>query len=239
MSVVDPAAKLGRAISPQAVEPGVSVSFGSVEAVNADGTLDVAVRGGMLEGVRAAGDAATATVGDCITVATAGRLSVANGIIGGFVSKQELDELEALLGISSGGGCSMTDLMWDMANPVGSVRQFCTDFDPNDVRGEWKRIKGRFLLASSSSYEAGSAGGEAEHTLTVSEMPSHMHDPGNIYLYAHDNSGGNSAAGHRSVWTNTADKSYTVMNKTASTGGSQPHNNMPPYLAVNTWRRVA
>lgn len=219
-------------------KPRDSHVYGRVESVNADGSYEVKLNASSVTARCSA--CCTASAGDrVLVVIKADGKCAAVGRVGGLIAPSELDELEALLGISSGGGCSMTDLMWDMANPVGSVRQFCTDFDPNDVRGEWKRIKGRFLLASSSSYEAGSAGGEAEHTLTVSEMPSHMHDPGNIYLYSHDNSGGNSAAGHRSVWTNTADKSYTVMNKTASTGGSQPHNNMPPYLAVDTWRRVA
>ena len=37
--------------------------------------------------------------------------------------------------------------------------------------GTWERIQGRFLLAASDEYEAGSSGGEATHKLTVSEMP--------------------------------------------------------------------
>lgn len=103
MSIADPAARLGRGISPEPARPGVSVDFGTVEAVNADGTLDVSVRGGLLKGIKAAGDAVVAKAGDPIVVTTKGRLSVANGIVGGFVTKQELDELEELLGISPGG----------------------------------------------------------------------------------------------------------------------------------------
>ena len=39
----------------------------------------------------------------------------------------------------------------------------------------WSKIEGRFLLGASSSYAINSTGGEATHTLTISEMPSHNH----------------------------------------------------------------
>jgi microcystin-dependent protein len=43
--------------------------------------------------------------------------------------------------------------------------------------GTWTRIVDRFLLGGSSvSYEIGSTGGEAEHTLSIYEMPKHTHD---------------------------------------------------------------
>lgn len=121
--------------------------------------------------------------------------------------------------------------MWDMAHPVGSIMQVSGGFDPNDVRGEWERVEGRFLLAASSAYADGSTGGEATHKLTVSEMPSHAHSSnvwgyvsGTEYGYITNNAGSNI--------------SFTKWD-TSKVGGSAAHNNMPPYLAVNTWRRVA
>ena len=41
--------------------------------------------------------------------------------------------------------------------------------------GLWTKIKDRFLLASGDTYTSGNTGGEASHTLTTSEMPSHTH----------------------------------------------------------------
>ncbi len=120
--------------------------------------------------------------------------------------------------------------MWDMANPVGTIRQFYSGFDPNDVRGEWSKIEGCFLLASGGGYERGSTGGEAEHRLSVHEMPSHSHS--GVWAYY---------AGTQYGWLNTSSGSsiqYNIFN-TGAEGGGQPHNNMPPYLAVDTWRRVA
>ena len=41
----------------------------------------------------------------------------------------------------------------------------------------WERAaNGRFLLGADDNYAIGSEGGEAGHTLTVDEMPSHLHD---------------------------------------------------------------
>lgn len=39
----------------------------------------------------------------------------------------------------------------------------------------WSKIEGRFLLGASSDYAVNSIGGEAAHTLTTAEMPSHTH----------------------------------------------------------------
>lgn len=39
----------------------------------------------------------------------------------------------------------------------------------------WSKVEGRFLLGTSSSYAVNSIGGEAAHTLTTAEMPSHNH----------------------------------------------------------------
>lgn len=147
----------------------------------------------------------------------------------------------------------MTDLIWDMAHPVGSVMQVANGFDPNTVRGAWERIEGRFLLASSGSYPRGSEGGEAAHALTVEELAEHGHIQ-NLYstdgggsetipkwtMYIGDRwaaTGAVRAAGPNEI--SGALNGATSFGRTADTGGSKPHNNMPPYMAVDTWRRVA
>lgn len=102
--------------------------------------------------------------------------------------------------------------------------------------GEWEQIKDRFLLAAGSTYMAGSMGGEAEHTLTVDEMPSHRHK---MLLT------GTSTSAADASDRPGKDKSYSSQTIMAGgdtielTGGGQAHNNMPPYLAVYIWRRVA
>ena len=106
--------------------------------------------------------------------------------------------------------------------------------------GTWEQIQGRFLLGMSGSYPAGSTGGEAKHTLTTSEMPSHKHaatrarDADDIP----DNYGGSGAAyGFVAGDSNKGNAGYVY--NTSATGGGQSHNNMPPYLAVYIWKRTA
>lgn len=41
--------------------------------------------------------------------------------------------------------------------------------------GTWERIQNKFLLSAGSSYSAGSTGGNANTTLSVSNLPSHNH----------------------------------------------------------------
>ena len=104
--------------------------------------------------------------------------------------------------------------------------------------GTWEKVEGRFLLGSSSLHKAGSTGGEETHKLTVNEMPSHRHD-GDSWVLNDAGSGyqqrDNTAQGgtFNSPWRN--DNNW----RTSSTGGGQAHNNMPPYLSVDMWRRTA
>lgn len=62
------------------------------------------------------------------------------------------------------------------AYPVGAIYISANGTNPAQLfGGTWEQIQGRFLLASSTNYAAGSTGGEANHVLTSQEMPSHKH----------------------------------------------------------------
>ena len=136
--------------------------------------------------------------------------------------------------------------------PVGSIYMSVNSTSPASLfGGTWERIKDRFLLASGDAYKAGSTGGEATHTLTINEMPAHEHTV-KVRIQGYDG------------WDNYTSKGYGVMFKsgqdaigyhgpnytahsavvtadsnTGNSGGSKPHNNMPPYQAVYMWKRVA
>lgn len=98
--------------------------------------------------------------------------------------------------------------------------------------GTWNRIQDRFLLCAGSTYTAGNTGGSATHKLTVNEIPSHSHIKNSI---GWSDSGG--------FWVGTGNYTTLDFNKdtgtTGNTGGSQEHNNMPPYLVVYCWNRTA
>lgn len=118
------------------------------------------------------------------------------------------------------------------AYPVGAIYLSVTEVDPSSLfGGTWERIGGRFLLGADSTYAAGSTGGEAAHTLTVDEMPRHNHEVDNF------NASGN-ATPFMTVQAQDK-KGYGGNVQTMYAGSSQPHNNMPPFLAVFMWQRVS
>lgn len=98
--------------------------------------------------------------------------------------------------------------------------------------GIWQKIEGRFLLGSSSSYVLGSLGGEATHTLTISEMPSHNHKYIYKIMYGVGGYGHKTSGEIYTIANNNNNLESQFDNYSSNTGGSQPHNNMPPYLAV-------
>lgn len=123
--------------------------------------------------------------------------------------------------------------------PVGSIYMSVNSTNPsNYFGGTWEQIKDRFLLSCGDTYTAGTTGGEATHTLTTNEMPNHSHGiwGGNTKT---SNSMGN-ASNVKNGWIpNIGDTHSYSANHITYVGGSQPHNNMPPYLAVYIWKRVA
>ncbi|MBQ8288094.1 MAG: hypothetical protein IJX76_04900 [Clostridia bacterium] len=122
--------------------------------------------------------------------------------------------------------------------PVGAIYISYSSTSPATLfGGSWTQIQGRFLLASSGSYTAGSTGGEATHTLTTDEMPSHNH-PTQFFSSDDTWKGSAKAAVMAAQWTRPT--AYNATNvSTDATGGGSAHNNMPPYLAVYMWRRTA
>lgn len=114
--------------------------------------------------------------------------------------------------------------------PVGSIYISTAAANPADLftGTQWEAIQGRFLLAASTSHPAGQMDGEETHTLTINEMPSHTHQ----ITFANAALAAGSA--RRTPQTHDQDRMETM-----PTGGGQPHNNMPPYLAVYMWKRTA
>lgn len=121
--------------------------------------------------------------------------------------------------------------------PVGKLWISESPTNPADILGfgTWTRIQDTFLLAAGSTYSAGSTGGEATHTLTTNEMPSHNHTSHGISIATTGNAV-NLAL--RSVELSNKHTGDAVM-RVNNTGGGAAHNNMPPYLAVYVWKRTA
>lgn len=143
-----------------------------------------------------------------------------------------------------------TNFVLDNVYPIGSIYMNVNSTNPGTLfGGTWEQIQGKFLLGMSSSYPAGSQGGEASHTLTTEEMPSHGHNPANQSEYfgfiTNSNKafevgdmGVQSGSGRYYPYSTTAfDISRNSL--TGTTGGGKSHNNMPPYLSIYIWKRTA
>ena len=113
----------------------------------------------------------------------------------------------------------------DLMYPIGSIYMSSNNTNPSTIfGGYWRKIESKFLFgANSSGSDLGSEGGERTHTLTIAEMPAHTH----TQIVGSSGAGADALSG-RNGWGGNA---------TGSTGGSQAHNNMPPYLTVNIWER--
>lgn len=165
--------------------------------------------------------------------------------------------------------------LWTLLSAHGATYEVDADtFKVPDMRG-------RFALGAGSGYSVGEVGGEAEHTLTSAEMPSHTHansehahviaphshttqphthvqDQHRHQIFKDDASsglgGGLPAGGFSLVADSASFSSYeTATNQNATvtvnsggtsatnpnsvdilpSGGDDPHNNMPPYHALN------
>lgn len=137
--------------------------------------------------------------------------------------------------------------------PVGSIYMSMNQVDPGTLfGGTWERVQDRFLLASGSSYIAGSTGGSA-NSVVVShshEQKDHSHGFANgdkVWTTASGSTEpGNQISGTAKYYAATDKKDYNWRTRTTSekpvinsTGESGVGKNMPPYLAVYVWKRIA
>ena len=147
--------------------------------------------------------------------------------------------------------------------PVGAIYISTSSASPASLfGGTWTRIKGRYLLGTgtpeennwdgwgniSSEYNvaAGTMGGEDRHTLLESELPElsgdiNFHGSGAYGTVVADATGaftpGQILPQYRDAPLASGATSGSVIH--FQIGGGNSHNNMPPYLAVYMWRRIA
>ncbi|MBL0386544.1 phage tail protein [Tumebacillus sp. ITR2] len=95
-------------------------------------------------------------------------------------------------------------------------------------------LRGRVPIHFNSNHPLGASQGEAAHTLISTEIPMHTH------LAQGSSAAASDISPQNNVWATQSNlygpaSSLALMNpeSIAATGGSQPHNNMQPYLSVN------
>ena len=137
--------------------------------------------------------------------------------------------------------------------PIGAIYISVVSTNPSTwFGGVWVQLKGRFLVGvgaieanttnfwgtvtpGSVSCPVNEMGGEAYHTLTTTEMPSHSHV---VKWYGSGNNvslNEGSGYGYYLSWAAGEGAGYLAGE---AVGGSGQHNNMPPYIAVYMWKRT-
>lgn len=138
------------------------------------------------------------------------------------------------------GGKTWAERLLDIY-PIGSIYMSVNSTSPASLfGGTWEQLQDRFLLAAGSTYSAGSTGGEATHTLTENEMPTHEHKGITIAgnkLTCWSDSGSGGVFDMSSLFNGSGNNINDFLAEPV--GGGAAHNNMPPYLAVYMWKRVS
>ena len=139
----------------------------------------------------------------------------------------------------SGGGLSIDDIY-----PVGSIYMSVNSVNPSTLfGGTWEQIEDKFLLASGTSYSNGETGG-SEDAVVVNH--NHLIQNEDYYFVGKKKS---TTAGTKRVTVPTSGSNYAYVSNdnssfgnfgsTQSKGINGTGKNMPPYLAVNIWKRTA
>ena len=130
--------------------------------------------------------------------------------------------------------------MLDWFYPIGTIYETTsTDLDTTTKMnahfgGTWEAYgSGRVLVAKSADTEfdtIGETGGTKTHTLSIAEMPEHVHGLGS---YGDPNTGGTYY--HKTTRVSNQFGSGTTL----SAGSGNAHNNLQPYIVVYRYRRVS
>ena len=127
--------------------------------------------------------------------------------------------------------------------PIGSYYWSEKNTSPEDIfGGSWTKIRGRFLFASDSNHNVGDIGGEEKHTLTKDEIPSHSHQyekfcykVTNAFRISQESGYGRYPL---NIDSDKESERFLYTYSTTNVGGGCSHNNMPPFLTANCWKRT-
>lgn len=136
--------------------------------------------------------------------------------------------------------------------PVGCIYTETTGTNPGTTFGfgTWAAYGAGEVLVGYKSGDAnfgtaGGTGGEATHTLSSTEMPSHTHgigwNNGGGYLPANSTniSSVNVYGTNDYSWSDRSQNGYVNLGLIQNTGGGGAHNNLQPYIVVYFWQRTA
>lgn len=161
------------------------------------------------------------------------------------IAQKTIDGLDGLIAIQNkfidqGTSISTTLNMLDVY-PVGSIYTSVNSTSPSVLfGGSWVRLKDRFLLGAGDIYSGGQSGGNANAVL-LQHSHSVLTESGNpIFLKKGTDATGWLLNGADAEFVNNgADSSWKIYGGYQGTGENGEGKNMPPYLTVYMWKRIA
>lgn len=130
------------------------------------------------------------------------------------------------------------------ANPMGKL--WASD-DPTSpasiVGGTWEQIKDRFILATGDTYAAGSTGGSANHNHSIGDLFASLYYMGN-YVDYHFSGNAEWSPNYKNIFpgglSEVETSGITHYNGVTVYGyPTKEAGNLPPYIAMYVWKRVA
>jgi len=103
-------------------------------------------------------------------------------------------------------------------------------------------LRGSVPLHEGSGHTLGEKAGEQAHTLTLSELPQHIHDFSSNTCVQSATANATAGAPTSNYWANSGRAAYSTggvslgamsPQAVSNVGGSQAHTNMQPYLVLN------
>ncbi len=96
-------------------------------------------------------------------------------------------------------------------------------------------LRGQVPMHMGNGHTLGERGGEEAHTLAITELPAHTHQGQGTSTSSGTVAAptGSELAGANNLYTAPANLVPLVAGSLANVGGSQPHPNQQPYLAIN------
>lgn len=142
-----------------------------------------------------------------------------------------------------------TNLLYN-SQPIGFIKFTTNNINPGNYipNTTWQLVSGGYFVAGvgtgtdkNSNVVTFNAGvdsnnfniGEASHVLTVSELPSHTHTA------TQTQETNASVAGLYTESANAPSSTGIAARTSTTTGGSEAHNNIPPFYGLYAWERIA
>ena len=141
----------------------------------------------------------------------------------------------------------------DLIYPIGSIYMNVSNVNPNTLfGGTWERIEDRFLLASGNNYQNGTTGGEKEHRhdfkiglpFDYMEVVADSLEKSGAYSYSEQKYSKEFNFDEKTIENSNANSSHQLSciekngRLSSSIGDTQIASSLPPYLAVNIWKRI-